>query len=637
MLANPIAIAVAVAVVARIAHMTGFARSPLAAALILDAEFYDAWARRIAAGDWIGQGAFFANPLYAYFLGVLYRLFGPSAELARLVQHALGVGTVALIAMTGRRAFGAGPALAAGLLAALYRPFLLYEDLLLTETLIVFLGALALYLALAADQARSGAGPPGRVDARHLAAGLVLGLGLLARPTLLPLAVILWLVVASRRGATIAALGLVLAVAPVTIRNWAVAGSPILITAHGGETFYVGNRPGADGSNLQPDFVRSGPLTEHEDYRREAARRLGREVGLVESSRYWRNEALKWIGENPGDWLRLTGKKASLLFHAYEKGDNEDPETAAEMIAIERLPLPAYPIVLALGILGMASALAFRGRVPGLLPAAVVSAEPPGRAAALLALGALAYALGILLYFVTARYRLPLAVPLLPLAGYGVVALVALAGTRALKPLVPAALLVAGIVLVLHRPLAAIDRNNPAIAAVNLGYLREQAGDVEGAIASYREAIGLAPRFALAHFNLGVAERRRGNLEAAGAAFRQALAIDPEYADALDQLAMTLEQGGERDSSLVLYHRAIAIDSTRARYWKDLGRLHVLRGEPELALASWIKAFRLDPTDSTTARRAITLQYEMAAAAQAADSARAGGGMSPGQPGGMSP
>jgi tetratricopeptide (TPR) repeat protein len=500
----------------------------------------------------------------------------------------------------------------AGLLAALYRPFLLYEDFLLTETLVVFLAALGLVACFAADRARLAAARG--VKRRHLLAGFVLGLGLLARPTLLPLAALVWFAAGTRRNALVALLGVALAIAPVTLRNWAAGGSPVLITAHGGETFYVGNRPGADGSNLQPAFVRSGPATEHEDYRREASRRLGHDVDLVASSRYWRNEAFRWITAHPGDWLRLVGKKLSLLLHAYEKGDNEDPEAARRLVPLERLPLPGFALACALGVLGIAAGFAHRGAGPELR-----------RPRVLLGLACLALAAGCLLYFVTARYRLPLAVPLLACAGYGAATLAALAAPpRAMRRLLPAAALVAAVLLALHRPLPARYLNDPAITAVNLGYLLEAGGDIDGAIDSYRRALAADPRFALAHFNLGVAERRRGELAAAEAAFRQALALDPDYADALDQLAMTLEQGGERDSSLALYRRAIAIDSTRARYFKDLGRLHILRGEPEAALLAWAQALALDPADSTTARRARLLEKELFLGAAPADSLRGG-------------
>ena len=41
-----------------------------------DARGYDAWARRLAAGDWIGTDVFYQAPLYPYFLGVVYALAG---------------------------------------------------------------------------------------------------------------------------------------------------------------------------------------------------------------------------------------------------------------------------------------------------------------------------------------------------------------------------------------------------------------------------------------------------------------------------------------------------------------------------------------------------------------------------------
>jgi tetratricopeptide (TPR) repeat protein len=597
---HPIAAAVILAALVRLAHFFGFAQSPLAAAPILDAELYTSWARRIAAGDWLGDEVFYANPLYPYFLGALFRLFGESLELARLVQHGLGVATVALVAATTRTAFGAGAALAAGLLCALYRPFLLYEDLLLTETLVVFLGAAAIASCLsAATTARAAGRAAGSrpLDRRFLGAGILLGLGLLARPTLLPLAALAWLAAGSRRGALAAALGLALAVAPVTLRNWYVSGSPVLITAHGGETFYVGNRIGADGSNRQPDFVRSGPLTEHEDYRREASRRLGREVDLATASRYWQNQALSEIAADPAAWLKLEAKKFGLLLHAYEKGDNEDPEAARTLIPIQALPLPGYGLVVALACLGALAARRERRH---------------RRPAALLALAAGAYAAGCLIIFVTARYRLPLAVALLPLAGGAIAALGAVArGPHPLRRLLPAVGLLGLLLLTLHRPLPAADRNDPAIAAVNLGFLREQQGDLDGAVASYRQAIARRPDFPLAHFNLGVAERLRGNLPAAAAALGQALNLDPDYADALDQLAMTREQSGDLDTALTLYRRAIRIDSTRARYYRDLGRLHVRRGEASAAEAAWAHALLLDPSDSTTASRLATLRQAM--------------------------
>ena len=45
------------------------ADSPWFDHLVVDPEYYDAWARQIAAGDWLGDRAFYMDPLYPYVLG----------------------------------------------------------------------------------------------------------------------------------------------------------------------------------------------------------------------------------------------------------------------------------------------------------------------------------------------------------------------------------------------------------------------------------------------------------------------------------------------------------------------------------------------------------------------------------------
>ena len=67
----------------RIAHAIAIGRSPLAERLILDHRAYDAWAQRIAAGDWLGRGIFWVDPLYSYVLAALYALFGRDLTLVR--------------------------------------------------------------------------------------------------------------------------------------------------------------------------------------------------------------------------------------------------------------------------------------------------------------------------------------------------------------------------------------------------------------------------------------------------------------------------------------------------------------------------------------------------------------------------
>jgi len=66
-------------------------------------------------------------------------------------------------------------------------------------------------------------------------------------------------------------------------------------------------------------------------------------------------------------------------------------------------------------------------------------------------------------------------------------------------------------------------------------------GDWEGAVAQYREAIRINPRYANAYDNLGAVLARQGKTREAVEQYRQALALDRNHAGAKTHLAQALE------------------------------------------------------------------------------------------------
>ena len=95
-----------------------------------DADAYDAWARRVAAGDWIGQGVFYQAPLYPYVLALLYRTLGDSVTVVRVVQALLGATSCALLAAAATFFVGETAAAIAGVLLAVYPPAIFLDGLL---------------------------------------------------------------------------------------------------------------------------------------------------------------------------------------------------------------------------------------------------------------------------------------------------------------------------------------------------------------------------------------------------------------------------------------------------------------------------------------------------------------------------
>ena len=137
----------------------------------------------IAAGQEPIPVPFYQPPLYPYFLGLLYALFGRDLFLVRAVQMTMGSASVWLLYLLAGRLFGRRVGFVAALAFALYGTMVFYEGELLAPVLIVFLNLL---LALAVMAALDKPSPP-----RALRGGLLLGLSALAMSVILPL----WLVI----------------------------------------------------------------------------------------------------------------------------------------------------------------------------------------------------------------------------------------------------------------------------------------------------------------------------------------------------------------------------------------------------------------------------------------------------------
>jgi 4-amino-4-deoxy-L-arabinose transferase-like glycosyltransferase len=319
------------ALAVRVAYLCQYANAPFFWVPSLDALYHDLLAQAIAAGGSDHQ-AFFRAPLYYYFLGGIYRLFGHSFWAARLLQALMGSASCVLLFKLGQRLFRPRVALLAAGMMALYGPLVFFDGELLTPVLEVFLDLCFLLLAVRAMESGSGW--------KWLAAGLVLGLSAVTRPNVLivtPVALVwIWQRRSReqpRRAGLMAALflsGAALAPALVTARNYRTAGDPVFIASQGGINLFLGNRPEADG--FTPSTPRrysfAGPYEDSVALygRRAAEEALGRRLSASQSQAYWIRRVLQWWRDDPISALKLTGKKCVLAWthreirnnHAYD-------------------------------------------------------------------------------------------------------------------------------------------------------------------------------------------------------------------------------------------------------------------------------------------------------------------------------
>jgi len=524
----------ALALVLRVGTAIDYAHHhPQASRPAIDEESYEDWAREIAAGDWIGDEVFFQEPLYPYWLGTIYRVWGigdePAAQLrrqrtaARHIQALYGAAAAVLIALAAARIFGRRAGIVAGIAFATYKPLLLLPALLLKPNLVVPLICL---LPLLSARLRARAGPAWMWGLW----GVMAGLGALLRGNLLlllPAFVALPLLTLRplRRGALaglMVTVGIASVLLPVAARNQAVGGVLALTTSGAGTNVYGGNNPeNPFGVAREFSWVRGIPAHEADDWRHEAERRTGRLMDPGEVSSFWLGETLASMRRDPLLHARIFWNKLRLSLGAYEVPDNHDLRWDARYVSALRVPLGGFGVWGVLGLAGM-GAFALRRRF-GERDEGVRDARGAWELAGFFAL----YLATIVLTVTSMRIRLALVPALLPFAGY----LVDLVLRRA-RPLAwaPALVVAAAIVHVPAYPAAEraedlFERDyNLATDLLSRGRLDDAAELVERLTAEH----GTAWSVRLLRADLGY--RRGAAAHAAGAPTAD---VEREYAEVL--------------------------------------------------------------------------------------------------------
>lgn len=311
---------------------------------------------------------FFVSPLYLYFL----RAAGVSLLAARIIQVILGSVAVVLIFDMARRWFGDRAAVVAAILAIGTGVISFYEITILQAALDPFLVALVLWLFCVAA-------PPAIL-------GFAAGLLVLNRPNALlwiPVLVIAILWLRGWRKAVALAAGVILAIAPVTIRNYAVSHQMVLVASHGGLNFYIGNNPDADGTYHHVAGVRPTIAGQAQD----APRVEGREGSFY-------RRAWNWIASNPGAALALFFRKSAYTFNQTDLALNYSYAYFTHDVASPLKVLIIGPwLLFPLGLIGATRNIRDREF------AAWATFIP-------------VYALSVALFFVSSRYRLPLLIPM---------------------------------------------------------------------------------------------------------------------------------------------------------------------------------------------------------------------------------
>jgi tetratricopeptide (TPR) repeat protein len=145
------------------------------------------------------------------------------------------------------------------------------------------------------------------------------------------------------------------------------------------------------------------------------------------------------------------------------------------------------------------------------------------------------------------------------------------------------------------------------MAHYNLGIVLNGQGDIDGAIAHYRQAIELRPSYSEAHYNLGRLLAQKGQLGDAIAHYQKALELNPADAEAHNNLGATLFASGRADEAVAHYRKALEIQPDYSDASCNLANALLSGGDLDGAIACYSACLALSPNQPEA-------QYNLASA-----------------------
>lgn len=554
----------------------------------LDTEAYLQLARRVMGGDaLLGPGLYYLSPLYIYFLSAVMSV-SDSLLFVRVVQACLGTLAVGCVFAATRVWFGRRAAWAAATLAALTGTLTFYEIVILQSSLDSALtaGSLALLAIALAEEGTAFDGedwttsrPRTRAAA---AAGILFGLLILNRPNAIVAVagIAAGLLIARRLRIAIAVLaGVLVALAPVVARNAIVSRQFALVSSQGGLNFYIGNSAAATGQYIEVPGVRANIQGQADDTKTVAERETGRPLSDAEVSRHFATKAFAWIRSSPSAAARLFARKLALVFNARHQWlDLSYPYYAYDTGSMLWLLFVGPWLLVPLGLAGLVAG--FRRQSPGIDRASYAAW------AAFVPL----YAVGVAIFFVAERYRLPLLLPLCVCAGG---ALDSLAAREPLRQLISIGLAILAGTLLTAWPFQIPDgrfEERQKLAKVLMNR-----GDYDGAARELQAALARKPGDTGTEFALGMALVSAGRSGEGIQHVRHAVDAGVPVNGARYALANVLLRTGDAEGAVRLLRSYSPEPGDSAQSCFQVAMLAIDAGAPDVARRYLRRALELQP------------------------------------------
>lgn len=577
-------------VLLRLLHLWNSSNNPTFWALSTDMQWYDDTARDLVQGRW--DFPLFRAPGYPVLLAAVYSVIGHDLIAARVLNVILQVFTVWAVFRIGKSYFSPPVGVIAAGLFAVNGITIYFAGEILSSSAEMTCAVLALWATLRLTR---------QTDATALiVCGLAWGLAAVTRPNFLMVfpVVLIFVVLRTKpqwiRSGVIWCIAAVVPILPVTIANYVKSGELILIASQGGVNFWIGNNPQATGilANL-PGYGNAWTL---ENVTEDVELHTGRKLSPGETSDYYYERAWRFLLSQPLPAVRFMIRKTALFFNRFEVSNNKNITYFSGLSPW----LPAllnlnFGLLVPLGLLAL-GALCRRTAV-GITAAAI-----------------LVYAASVILFFVTARFRLPVIPWMSLLAGAGIWWLVN-AFTRPLsfRRLWPALLLVPGAVVAYMNPWELAEAPHGWTRFVE-GNAYMKLNQPDSARAAFHDAIKGFESVEIASLNMGILAYREHRFEEAKTWYLEVLRLNPSSVEGLNNLGTVYEALGDIDKAVAAYESAHAVRPLAPNPRHNLAGIRFRQGiealkqtEDSLAVRRLLECIALEP--SSGAHYNIALAY----------------------------
>jgi tetratricopeptide (TPR) repeat protein len=554
----------------------------------MDPLYHDVWAQNIANGNWIGTKVFFRAPFYPYFLAAVYKIFGHNYVIPRLIQHLLGSFSCVLIYFLAKNLFNRKVAIISGIFAASYGMLMYFEDELLLDSFLVFFDLLLiLFLLKAKENAKL---------SRWFVCGIILGLSAITRPNILFFIPFVWLWIflifkkerPFKKIFTYSAsflLGSVLMISPVALRNLLAGGDLVLIASQGGINFYIGNNKNSDG--MSAIFYKED--WQYRDFQQMAEKETERSLKPSEISNYYYRKGIDFLLRNPSFAFKLWVKKLYVFWNKSEISNNQDIYFFRRYSSLIRILPLGFWLIGPLGLVGMILSLLTVRRSE---KSDFSQIEKRKKKIVLPILFVFSYMITVVMFFVTARFRLPVIPFLIIFSGFALVWLVERILKKDFSFVVLFFIFLLPFSILVNSNAYHLGVGNFSQAYFSLGNVYLQKGNLDQALVEYDSALTLNPNVNRAHLNRGIVFFRKGEYDKAEGEFLAELKQNPDEDKAYNNLSAIYREKGLYDQAEEMAKKALQLRSYYPEAYMNLALSFWENGETEEAKKALIQGIK---------------------------------------------